>query len=90
MKSPTKLGTVLAIGFTSLVLLRTPDPLRALPTPAQRFVEYYRALESSDTRVGPWQRVLFSLAMASSSSVRPGGAGASERLRSARTQPTTS
>jgi hypothetical protein len=88
MKSRTRLWAALVIGLTSLIVLGGRDPVRVLPTSAQRFVAYYQAFGASDAKAGPWQRVLFSFAMASSPSGKPEGAGAGHRPRPSRPMPT--
>jgi hypothetical protein len=71
MTQRTKFVAVLVVAFASLIVLRSGDPVRMLPSPAQRFVRYYQAVGASEAKSGPLRRVLYSLAMASRVSRQP-------------------
>jgi hypothetical protein len=79
MTQRTKFTAALVIGFASLVVLRSGDPVRMLPAPAQRFVRYYQAAGASEAKAGVLRRVLFSLAMANYPLQSPQRAGAKSR-----------
>jgi len=87
MRHRTKLLAALAVGFLSLIVLGGGDPVRTLPIQAQRFVQYYKTFGDSEAKLRPWQRVLFSLAMAGSPTGRP--AQGTEGQRSPRPEPNT-
>jgi hypothetical protein len=71
MTQRTKFVVVLVVGSASLIILRSGDPVRMLPAPAQRFVRYYQVAGTSEAKAGPLRRVLYGLAMANYPSRRP-------------------
>jgi hypothetical protein len=79
MRQRTRFAAVLVVAFASVIVLRSGDPVGMLPAPAQRFVRYYQAAGASEAKAGPFRRVLYSLAMASSPSRRPERAEAKSR-----------
>lgn len=71
MRLHTKLATVAAAGILALLTFRPDFPVQALPAPAQRFVSYYKALEDSPAALGAWEKLLYSLALASAARELP-------------------
>lgn len=61
---------VLGAGLMAATAWRGGLPVDTLAGHAQRFVTYYRAMENSDPQIGPWQRVLYSIALAGAPSAQ--------------------
>jgi len=74
----TKLAALLAAILLAVPLMRPREATSVLSAPARRFFHCYRALGASEARVNAWERVVFSLAMASAASMpsRPPAPGA--------------
>ena len=72
MRRQTRWFTAAAAGALALFALGRGVPLRESPGPAQRVVSYYKALGASSERMGAWEKLLYSIALAGA----PAGASA--------------
>jgi hypothetical protein len=77
----TKLATAAAAGILALLTLRAASPAQILPAPAQRFVSYYQALDASPSRLGAWEKLLYSLALATAAPSPSTGGGEGPQTR---------
>jgi len=66
-----KQAGILLLGFVSLGGISLSTPGRHFLHSARSFVHYYQALEKSGVRSGFWERVVFSLVLASTDSPGP-------------------
>lgn len=77
MRRQTRWLAAAAAGVLSLFVLGGSAPQWELPAPAQRVVSYYKALSASPARMGAWEKLLYSIALAGASSGNSAsGAGA--------------
>jgi len=73
---------ILLLGFVSLWGLGLSWPGRELLNSARSFVHYYHELEKSGVPTGFWERVVFSLVLASADSPGPDRSNATTRSSS--------
>jgi hypothetical protein len=66
-----KYAGILVLGFLSLGGVSLSSPGRQFLHSARSFVHYYQALEQSGVPTGFWERVVFSLVLASADSPGP-------------------
>lgn len=66
-----KTAGIVLLGFISLGGISLSSPGRQFLNSARSFVHYYQALERSGVAGGFWERVMFSLVLASASAPEP-------------------
>lgn len=69
-----KQAGILLLGFISLTGIGVSHPGRQFVHSARSFVHYYQTLGKSGVPAGFWERVVFSLVLASTDSPGPQGA----------------